>query len=37
VVSVGGKQPGFTGTADATTTGVATGRFVIVGKATPIP
>jgi len=30
-VSVGGKQPGFTGTADAATTGVVTGRFRVVG------
>jgi len=31
-VSVGGKQPGFTGTADAATTGVVTGRFQVVGE-----
>lgn len=30
-VSVGGKQPGFTGVADAATTGVVTGRFDIAG------
>ncbi|MBT8396586.1 MAG: glycoside hydrolase family 3 C-terminal domain-containing protein, partial [Gemmatimonadetes bacterium] len=30
-ISVGGKQPGFSGTADAGTTGVVTGRFVVVG------
>jgi beta-glucosidase len=30
-VSVGGKQPGFSGLADAATTGVATGRFVLGG------
>jgi beta-glucosidase len=32
-VSVGGKQPGFTGAADAATTGVVTGRFQVVGEA----
>jgi beta-glucosidase len=31
-VSVGGKQPGFVGTADASTTGVVTKQFEIVGK-----
>jgi beta-glucosidase len=31
-VAVGGKQPGFRGTADARTTGVVTGRFVYAGK-----
>jgi beta-glucosidase len=31
-VSVGGKQPGFKGTADAATTGVLTGRFEVVGS-----
>jgi len=30
-VSVGGKQPGFTGNADAETTGVIAGRFEVVG------
>ena len=30
-VSVGGKQPGFKGIADAATTGVLTGRFEVVG------
>ena len=30
-VSVGGKQPGFTGNADAETTGVVMGRFEVVG------
>jgi beta-glucosidase len=29
IISVGGKQPGFTGRADAKTTGVVTGRFTI--------
>jgi beta-glucosidase len=32
-VAVGGKQPGLTGTADATTTGVVEGRFTVTGKA----
>jgi beta-glucosidase len=32
-VSVGGKQPGFTGSADATTTGVVGGVFTATGKA----
>src|ERR671939_224223 len=32
VVSVGGKQPGFAGRADAQTTGVVSGRFVVTGK-----
>jgi beta-glucosidase len=36
-VSVGGKQPGSTGRADATTTGAISGRFVVTGKVTPIP
>jgi beta-glucosidase len=31
-VSVGGKQPGFSGLADAPTTGVVTGRFEVVGE-----
>jgi beta-glucosidase len=31
-VSIGGKQPGFKGIADATTTGVLTGRFEVVGS-----
>jgi beta-glucosidase len=30
--SVGGKQPGFSGTADAATTGVLTGQFEVTGK-----
>jgi beta-glucosidase len=29
LVSVGGKQPGFSGAADARTTGLVTGRFVV--------
>ena len=36
-VSVGGKQPGLTGRADAKTTGVVTARFVVTGKVTAIP
>jgi beta-glucosidase len=36
-VSVGGKQPGFTGRADAKTTSVVTGRFVVTGQVTAIP
>jgi beta-glucosidase len=31
-VTVGGKQPGFSGTADAATTGVVTGGFTVTGK-----
>jgi beta-glucosidase len=31
-LSVGGKQPGFTGTADTTTTKVLTGQFMITGN-----
>lgn len=36
-VSVGGKQPGFTGRADAKTTAVLTERFVVTGKVTAVP
>lgn len=32
VVSVGGKQPGFTGSADAKTTATVTGKFTLTGK-----
>jgi beta-glucosidase len=32
-ISVGGKQPGFTGTADASTTEVVSGTFEVVGTA----
>jgi beta-glucosidase len=32
VISVGGKQPGFTGRADAKTTGTVTDRFTVTGK-----
>ncbi len=31
-VGVGGKQPGFSGSADAATTGVVTGRFTVTGE-----
>jgi beta-glucosidase len=37
VLSVGGKQPGFKGRADARTTGVVTGRFTVTGGVTEIP
>jgi beta-glucosidase len=37
LISVGGKQPGFTGTADAPTTGVVTARFTVTGKTTVVP
>jgi hypothetical protein len=36
VISVGGKQPGFKGSADAETTGTLNGEFVISGTVTPI-
>ena len=36
-LSVGGKQPGFKGHADARTTGVVTGRFNVTGSLTEIP
>ncbi|HVF42797.1 MAG TPA: glycoside hydrolase family 3 C-terminal domain-containing protein [Pyrinomonadaceae bacterium] len=36
-VSVGGKQPGFRGGADAPTTGVVTGGFNVTGKTVEIP
>ncbi|HEX8190219.1 MAG TPA: glycoside hydrolase family 3 C-terminal domain-containing protein [Pyrinomonadaceae bacterium] len=36
-LSVGGKQPGFKGSADARTTGVVTGRFTVTGGVTEIP
>lgn len=32
MISIGGKQPGFTGHADAKTTGVVMGRFVVTEK-----
>jgi beta-glucosidase len=37
LITVGGKQPGFKGHADAATTGVVSGRFVVTGKATELP
>jgi beta-glucosidase len=37
VVTVGGKQPGFKGYADAPTTGVIAGHFVITGKPIELP
>lgn len=36
-VSVGGKQPGFTGPADASTTGVVAGTFTVTGNPVEIP
>ena len=36
-VSVGGKQPGFDGVADAPTTDVVMGTFEVVGEATSPP
>jgi beta-glucosidase len=36
-VSVGGKQPGFSGTADAETTAVVIGRFTVVGSTLELP
>jgi len=36
MITVGGKQAGFTGQADAVTTDVVTGRFSLTGKATEI-
>jgi beta-glucosidase len=35
-VSIGGKQPGFKGAADAATTGVVTGSFTLTGKTTEV-
>ena len=35
-VTIGGKQPGFTGTADATTTSFVEGRFAVTGMATEL-
>jgi beta-glucosidase len=37
IVTVGGKQPGFKGHADAATTGVVSGRFMVTGRATELP
>jgi beta-glucosidase len=36
-VSVGGKQPGFSGAADASTTGVLAGRFQVQGEVVRLP
>jgi beta-glucosidase len=36
-ISVGGKQPGFAGRADAKTTSVVSSRFVVAGHVTEIP
>jgi beta-glucosidase len=36
LVTVGGKQPGFKGHADAATTGVVSGRFVVTGRTTEL-
>lgn len=36
-VSIGGKQPGFTGSADAQTTGVVSGKFTVSGKVFEVP
>jgi beta-glucosidase len=36
LLSVGGKQPGFTGTADAATTSYVEGRFTVVGAPTEL-
>jgi beta-glucosidase len=33
-ISVGGKQPGFAGSADASTTSVVSGQFSVTGKIT---
>jgi len=35
-ISVGGKQPGFSGTADAATTEVLTGQFTVTGSPTEL-
>jgi beta-glucosidase len=37
LITVGGKQPGFKGHADAATTEVVTGRFSVTGKTTELP
>ena len=36
LISVGGKEPGFSGRADAKTTGVITARFAVTGKVTAV-
>jgi len=35
-VTIGGKQPGFSGTANAATTGFVEGRFSVTGTATEL-
>ena len=35
-VTIGGKQPGFSGTADAATTGLVEGHFSVTGTATEL-
>ena len=35
-VTIGGKQPGFTGTADAATTEFVEGRFSVIGAVTEL-
>ncbi|HEY6189178.1 MAG TPA: glycoside hydrolase family 3 C-terminal domain-containing protein [Pyrinomonadaceae bacterium] len=37
LITVGGKQPGFKGHADAATTEVVTGHFAVTGKVTELP
>jgi len=37
LLSIGGKQPGFTGRSDAKTTGLVSGRFVVSGRVSEIP
>ena len=37
LVTVGGKQPGFSGRADAKTTATISGQFLVTGKVTAIP
>jgi beta-glucosidase len=35
-ISLGGKQPGFSGSADAATTGVVSSRFEVIGRKLPL-
>jgi beta-glucosidase len=37
LVSIGGKQPGFTGRQDAHTTSVIAAQLIVTGKVTEIP
>ena len=37
LITIGGKQPGFTGHADASTTSVIQGRLMVKGKPVPVP